>query len=712
MNGEPSHEFSFDDNDYARPNQPWRCGWADDGHACPLGPTKWGLCRSAHECAPYQEGDTWVCARTQANGGPCDEGPLPDGSCCRAIQPCQPKRSVMVRRGIVSFCSFALAVGVGLVMLGSANRTTFVSPGELSSPHKQNVRHKQVFRGCQDCHDVGEGTLSDWVHSAFNEDAANRQSQLCLTCHQELGPNSLHPHSVGPEVLTALRDGNERRASDSSGSLSTEAARRLLAKAVDPHDNLACATCHREHQGDAALTDLTNQQCHVCHADAFDSFAGGHPEFVHYPHERRTPIYFDHASHYGQHFVDSLLTAGKTRSHSCGECHVQDTAGRYMLVRRFETSCASCHEHQITDDTMPGLPVVAIPAIDLDSLRAKSMDIGEWPATYPMHVEASASMLPVADLLLSGADGYAELRASLVGLDLSDLRDATPEQLSSVASLAWRFKEMLYDITRLGQPDIKRRLRAALLDDDSQQQYAVLADLLPVELLARMQERWLPHLAEEIESRREGTDLAKYEEAKPVDVAQAILSERRRTSRITSGWYLDGPTLSLRYRPVGHADPLLKTLLEISVGSLSHSEETAGRQPLRALHDQLSSPFATGRCTKCHSIDNAPQAAPLINWFPYEPPLESHAFTRFSHAPHMTLLKDSGCSHCHEITSAAASHESLLQPIYFDPSGRPATDATQFDSGFSPLEKARCADCHDAKSTRDRCLTCHNYHVR
>jgi hypothetical protein len=86
MSNEPSHAANFDENDYARPNQAWNCGWAAEGHACPLGPTRLGICRSAHECAPYQAGDTWVCARMRAHGGPCEEGPLPDGTCCRAFQ--------------------------------------------------------------------------------------------------------------------------------------------------------------------------------------------------------------------------------------------------------------------------------------------------------------------------------------------------------------------------------------------------------------------------------------------------------------------------------------------------------------------------------------------------------------------------------------------------------------------------------------------------
>ena len=39
-------QLSFKKNRYARPNQNWICGHADEGHPCPLGPDERGRCRS------------------------------------------------------------------------------------------------------------------------------------------------------------------------------------------------------------------------------------------------------------------------------------------------------------------------------------------------------------------------------------------------------------------------------------------------------------------------------------------------------------------------------------------------------------------------------------------------------------------------------------------------------------------------------------------
>ena len=432
MSDGPRHEANFNEDEYARPNQPFRCGWADEGHACPLGPTKWGLCRSARECAPYKQGDTWLCARTKASGGACEQGPLPDGTCCSPIQRCQPVRNVLSKRGIISLCAFALAVGVGFIMLGARGRRDVASPGDLSA------QHRQLAQRCQDCHIAGDGNLSDWIHVAMDGEAARQQSQLCLNCHHELGEHAMQPHGSSTETLEDLTSASKSAPEDGSSEMLVNVAKRIFGSPTDTHGSqtethvqLGCATCHKEHHGDRSLTDLTNRQCQVCHASSFQSFAVGHPEFDNYVYKRRSRIYFDHVSHYGQHFVepvthdlsegqarktqsatpaaDTLLpdrTAAESKSHSCSSCHVADTSGRYMLVRDFRQSCASCHQDQIEDDTMPGVAVLALPALDLQTLRDKQVDIGEWPESYPQHVQASGRFTPVSKLLMLDGDDF------------------------------------------------------------------------------------------------------------------------------------------------------------------------------------------------------------------------------------------------------------------------------------------------------------------
>ena len=711
MSDGPSHASSFDENDYARPNQPWQCGWAAEGHACPLGPTKWGLCRSAHECSPYQKGDTWVCARTKTHGGTCDEGPLPDGTCCKQIRRCEPKRSALSRRGVLSFTAFAAAIASGLLILGSPSRPNLISPGPLTS------QHSQVVDRCEGCHTAAAGGPTAWVQASLDREVAHTQSGQCLQCHAELGASAMNPHSqprIEPGMQTVV---NEMVGTIGDGlpELPQRRATRHgldggIARALRTDQQLACATCHREHRGTMAdLTEFTNQQCQVCHVDSFHSFSEGHPEFTAYPYERRTRLYFDHLSHIGEHFE----AAGTKGNRKCNDCHQADSAGRYMLVKEFETTCAECHSHQIQDDTTQGIAVISLPALDVDALAKNGRKIGQWPREYPLHVEATAEISPLQRLLLQSYDEYAAVEASLSGVDLRDLREADTPQLQSVESLVWLLKESLYDIVQKGHPEIHRRLATVLGEHVSESQIETLANSYPLLLAIDMQEQWLPALVTEVESRRKQLDVEVPNEVPPTDAALLIRTERHESELLASGWHVHGSSLSLRYRPLGHADRLLRALLDIGARGVNNDPNpTLLQSALNDLFDQVGSPFAAGRCTKCHSVDHDEKAAANVNWRPYEPPLDQHSFTHFNHAPHVTLLSDDACSQCHSFNETQTAATSLLKTEFIDRHWRPATNPHAFESDFVPMTQAACAKCHGDSSGRDSCLTCHAYHVR
>ena len=711
MSDGPSHAARFDENEYARPNQPWLCGWASEGHACPLGPTKWGICRSAHECSPYQNGDTWVCARTKTQGGTCDEGPLPDGTCCHQIQKCQPTRSILSRRGVVSFTVFAAAVALALIILGSPTREKLVSPGELTA------QHSQVIDRCEDCHAAAKGGVADWIRASRDGKAARRQSDQCLKCHADLGPDAKNPHSRPPEELATSTLVNllsiERggKLSDESGADEPlDKVQHANRKDIHGSEQLACATCHREHGGSTVdLTELTNAQCQSCHVNSFSGFGDGHPELTAYPYKRRTRLYFDHLSHYGNHFSDG--TRGNDRS--CSDCHQADSAGRFMLVKQFELTCAECHAHQIQDGTAPGLAAISLPAFDVDALVKNGRSIGEWPREYPLHVEAGSEISPLQRLLLQSYAGFAELEGMLADVDLRDLRDADTEQLAAVETLVWMLKESLYDIVRNGHPEIRRRLTALLGGDADETEIATLANSYPVLLAIQLQRKFLPTLLTEVEARRVGSDLPAPSEVPAPDTAALITAERQESEMLASGWRLHASSLSLRYRPIGHADPLLKTLLDIgSGGARVDSESTPVRATLHDLLDQVASPFAAGRCTKCHSIDQTGEESARVNWQSYQPPIDQHKFTHFSHAPHVTLLSAYACSKCHSMTESDATAELLFRPQFIDRHWRTAMDPHAFESDFVPMSQFNCAECHNNNTGRDGCLSCHNYHVR
>ena len=708
MSGQQWDEIRFDENGYARPNQPWVCGWASMGRACPLGPARFGKCRSAHECVPYRKGSTWTCARTRARGGPCADGPLPDGSCCRSIPTCQPSRSIMAMRGVASLCCFAAAVGFVLVTLGSSQRARFASPGDLAS------QHSSVVHECQDCHDGGNEPLSGWIHAAFDSESAQRQSDLCLKCHADLGPHALAPHSHDPHSLALLT--RDLQTAKPARSLVLNAAHQGLGSPGRSDGSLACASCHREHHGsDFDLTALSDRQCQVCHTVAFDSFVAGHPDFTLVPYQRRRNLYFDHSSHYGKHFP-SLDNEGQR---SCHACHNVDSGGQSMSLGGFEQTCAECHSEQVTADDTPGLLLAALPGLDAQTIRDKGLDVGEWPELYPRHVQAAGRIGPVMELLLQAGEDFDELQKQLAGVDLSQLGAADDKQVQAAQRWAWAFKALLMDVVEGGQTELRRRLsksfgaRVPLADIDR------LVNRIPVELLRMMQERWLPNLPAELRDRAGGASAAPEVTDAPAAAGEspsqlgAVRDRQRYEAGISSGWYLRDADLSLRYRAVGHADDMLRLWLDVTgrfnpAQASAGSAATGGGITMRAAFLAAASPYAGGRCTKCHTANATAADGVRMNWTASRP---DESFTRFTHGPHIRLLQDV-CQSCHTSTGDLSSTDwHLFRPEFIRADGSLATDPNRMHSDFEGISKATCAHCHTSQDAGDRCLTCHNYHV-
>lgn len=683
MSNEPLPQFHFDENEYARPNQRWICGWAGAGRACPLGPTPRGRCRSAFECVPFRDGDTWCCARTKSQGGPCEQGPSPAGNCCRPIARCRPVRSLLAKRAVVSFAVFGLVLGIALIMVAAPQRSGVVSPGPL------NPQHSTVIHDCSDCHAAGAGKLSDLVHAAFRSDELD-QSRKCLECHRDFGDHPLAPHGQSADALAAVtRRIGGGRDPKSAEPLLLSAAKAGFGSPAGPHAELVCATCHREHHGASFdLTKLTSQQCQICHVDAFPDFQRGHPGFSAYPYVRRTRLYFDHLSHYGRHFPER---PDSPHRRSCSECHAPDSAGEYMLVRGFEQSCAECHAEQIVADTTPSVLFAALPQLDLDALREKSAAPGQWPAAYPLHVQATDEVGPLMHWLLRSYDDFKKVEPVLAGIDLSDLSSASDEQIQAVEQFVWVYKQAVHDLLDGGQPWLRDRLSSVLPPETNKSQIDELVRQTPLELLLTAQERWLPDLTVEIQQRRAGGPVIEPATRAVDDPAESIARERRQERAMLSGWYLRDSDLSLRYRPAGHADVVLKTLYDFGT---------------------LSSPFATGRCLKCHTIDSDLAGGARINWFAARPARREHGFTRFKHAPHITLLDEAACVRCHELRTDEAEQTSLFRAEFISSEWRLVTDPLRFKSNFAHMNKVNCAQCHTSPAAGDGCTTCHNYHVR
>ncbi len=159
------------------------------------------------------------------------------------------------------------------------------------------------------------------------------------------------------------------------------------------------------------------------------------------------------------------------------------------------------------------------------------------------------------------------------------------------------------------------------------------------------------------------------------------------------GWYrLD---YYLYYRPADHADPFLHAWLDAT-----GREAQAAKGSARLLFNALSGPSAPGVCAKCHSIDRGPGAARIVNWFPFRFDRQQHAFTKFSHRPHLSIVGDAGCKSCHQLDATANFAASYKGDDPFVPA-----------AAFRPIKRELCAACHVARRASDSCETCHNYHV-
>jgi hypothetical protein len=354
----------FNSNQYERPNQNWICGWAKEGKPCRIGPDAKGNCRATFECKPaleLREGETkgrYKCTRPKEFGGPCEHGPLPDGTCSRAIPRCQPQRSLRGKRGIFTWCIVALTVAGLLIAFYSPARLEFISPGKISSNH--------AVTKCADCHCAAERGPTHWSKAAcaaspapleftklvaHNGKSMTQIDQSCQRCHTQ---HNFHQ----PNVVW----------------------------------DLSCSACHQEHQGSGHMRAPSSENCIACHGDGdtmrasaekgkklspavfnfraehgktvfkaprpergytqvFESFAEGHPEFQVHAENLKDPdtLRFNHRLHLGD--TVRAKDGGKL---NCADCHKPDASGAYYQKISFDANCRECHSLQF-DKHNPGL---------------------------------------------------------------------------------------------------------------------------------------------------------------------------------------------------------------------------------------------------------------------------------------------------------------------------------------------------------------------
>ncbi len=718
--------FDYQSSPYHRPNQKWVCGRLGSGDCCTTGPDPKGRCGAGPQCKPVRDGDRWRCTRGPLHGGPCNNGPQADGICACLTPPCRPNRSWKYRRKLAVRSTLTATLGLIVLALAGTWAGSMVEPGHLAAAHS-------TIDDCESCHATTGRSASAWLAAAFGQhpDLPVDTQHACLTCH-DVGEAPLAPHSLATLPTAGPAQGS------TLGPWTVELNRMVF---PDPETPIACGTCHQEHEGASAdLRAVPDSQCQVCHDQRFGSFVSGHPEFSDYPYDRRTRIIFDHASHLGKHFADEPEQAPQ----SCSGCHVTATDGRTMEVRGFDDSCGACHAGDIAGNALAGpkgVAGLAVPGLDLTLVE----NIGQWPEFADGDLTPMTELLLMGDpeyasvrdtladvdlLDLDSATPEQRGAATTLAWQFKALVDAIQSKGSQ--AVVQRLEAALgHPLTTDEQRRLTGLLPASLVDTAQAQWFPSLTDELNNHRAgnAPATEAVRP-MADEPEADDDndaavaddefdalfsedsdegfgdlfaddaddesgdlfGGDLFgggdvgdpfadPQEDATPEPEVATINHEERMA---LGGWYLD--EFTLRYRPAGHADPVVRTWTEL-----------ATRQP--AAEDWLA-PDNPGACTQCHSLESDASGVTSVQWLAKRIPATEHHFTEFDHSTHFSLLGDAGCGTCHQIDNEAPYADSF--------EGR---DPSQFTSNFAALEKTVCLDCHQPDQAGTDCASCHRYHV-
>ena len=444
-------KFDYLNSRYERPNLKWVCGRAQDGAACRNGPDSKGQCCGVSECEPVREGDRWICTRPPSAGGPCELGPMSDGVCAHPIPPCVPVRTLRSTRGLVVRWAVAVTIGFLAVVLGSSGMR-WLEPGPLITAHAS-------LENCQSCHSGVSLNPFTWAVAAFSPSSPEKDSGKCVSCHVTSG-NALGAHGVVGSVLEASTKRIVALGGDSGGALH------------DSGSAIPCATCHVEHGGEKApLTEVAETACQACHVSRFHGFSKDHPEFTSYPYERRTRLVFDHDTHLFRaqsYFAKeaSKKNLDEKSLKACVNCHSPADDGGLMLTRNFENTCSGCHLKSdiLNSDHLPSdVAVLAVPGLDVETLRQEGIDIGDWPA------DAEGRLTPFMKLLLSADKETVAALGILESLPLLDLKEALSkaaseeekkQKLEAIRTLARGVKRLYHELQSAGPQKFGERLSA------------------------------------------------------------------------------------------------------------------------------------------------------------------------------------------------------------------------------------------------------------
>jgi hypothetical protein len=448
----------------------------------------------------------------------------------RAPEPEKQARPGSRRDRFAILLALVTYVCLGLAFLFS-NGTQFLMPGPLASAHG-------AIENCSSCHTKsGNGKLS-WMHGLVAGDPL-ADSKACITCHK-MPETALNAHGASIGVLRQSTDRLTRVAAETPAPTSAHIQRIAFPTDDMVANGIPCATCHQEHKGaNFDLKKISNEQCRSCHVVKFDSFDGNHPTFDSYPFKRRTRIVYDHMAHFSNHFPEvAQKDASKRIPATCSTCHSAQGDKRVMAVTPFEQTCATCHLDQITGKeraTGPkGIAFLSLPGLDVDTLKEKKADIGEWPA------ETEAEVTPFMKVLLAqNEDGRALIRR-IEKLNLLDLSGASDQDVAAVAKFAWRVKRLYYSLVTKKAADVLAELDLGGNVKVGKDIIANLTASIPRDVIVGAQREWLPNLGKEMANRKDDAPPRKGAVGKPAQ-PRANFSESKLAASVAPEELLSAP---------------------------------------------------------------------------------------------------------------------------------------------------------------------------
>ena len=409
---------------------------------------------------------------------------------------------------------------------------------------------------------------------------------------------------------------------------------------------IECVICHREHNGERMNNlKLTGEQCNTCHKNKFDSFSKGHPEFPEkYPYFNRNSIKFDHSSHLNKHFENPKFSDKGPKS--CMGCHQVTLSDREVRPQAFEMICVECHGSQI---------------------KKKELVLLRLPEFMQNYIDG--------DSLIQACNAPAQ--------------DKTEEEFLSVSTeIPALVSSFLLNVPE-DDPETYEKPMQELILAMAEESILPVEDLLNSQTENPLADKLLLGMNPEVLKRAACSWGLNLEYEPPAEAK-------------FGGWYAD--MLEVRYKPIGHRDPVAKSWVEFALAvSTAQEDEDKATRAIAMRDEVISAKEGVGGCVKCHAINETitkeGKKELEVEW-KYKN-VNNRPHSQYSHSSHIEIMgNNNSCSNCHILNSKAdymASFKSF--------------DGTEWSSNFESIEKKTCMQCHVKSKINQDCQTCHVYHL-